>query len=102
MKYDSTEKFRADFARLSTEERALFKRAVVRINAAYGSRGSRRLPDWPAALRMRSVTDHPNIYELTWSFSGPDGRATFEFITIGGEQAILWRRIGDHRIFRDP
>jgi hypothetical protein len=39
---------------------------------------------------------------LTWSFSGPDGRATFEFVTIDGELGILWRRIGDHRIFMRP
>ncbi|MCL5265766.1 MAG: hypothetical protein M1343_11370 [Chloroflexi bacterium] len=42
------------------------------------------------------------IWEMTWSFSGPDGRATFELASIDGEPAIRWRRIGNHRIFREP
>jgi hypothetical protein len=43
-----------------------------------------------------------DIWEMTWSFSGPDGRATFEFITVDGELAIRWRRIGDHQIYENP
>lgn len=39
---------------------------------------------------------------MTWSFSGPDGRATFEWIQIDGERAIRWRRGGGHNIFNDP
>ncbi len=45
---------------------------------------------------------YPNLWEMTWSFSGPDGRAIFEFITIDGELAIRWRRIDDHRIYEAP
>jgi len=40
--------------------------------------------------------------EMTWSFAGPDGRATFELVEVDGEPAIRWRRIGDHRIFEEP
>ena len=36
---------------------------------------------------------------MTWSFAGPDGRATFEWILIDGELAIRWRRIGGHEVF---
>jgi hypothetical protein len=39
---------------------------------------------------------------MTWSFSGPDGRATFEWIQIGSEPGIRWRRIGSHAIFGEP
>jgi hypothetical protein len=39
---------------------------------------------------------------VTWSFSGPDGRATFEFIGVEGELAIRWRRIGGHDVLRSP
>jgi hypothetical protein len=39
---------------------------------------------------------------MTWSFAGPDGGATFEFIGIEGELAIRWRRIGGHDIFGRP
>jgi hypothetical protein len=39
---------------------------------------------------------------MTWSFAGPDGRATFEYIDIGGDLGIRWRRIGGHAIFDKP
>ncbi|MFO7531790.1 MAG: hypothetical protein R6W93_04960 [Candidatus Limnocylindrales bacterium] len=42
------------------------------------------------------------VWEMTWSFAGPDGRATFEWIEIDGERAIRWRRIGGHEIFGRP
>ena len=57
---------------------------------------------WPASLRVRSVQRAPGIWEMTWSFSGPDGRATFEWIVIDGEPGIRWRRIGGHAIFGSP
>jgi hypothetical protein len=44
----------------------------------------------------------PGIFEMTWSFASPDGRATFEILTIDGEARIRWRRIGDHGVFREP
>jgi hypothetical protein len=42
------------------------------------------------------------VWEMTWSFSGPDGRATFEWVKAGGEIQIRWRRIGGHEIYRNP
>jgi hypothetical protein len=39
---------------------------------------------------------------MTWSFAGPDGRATFEWIRIDGQPGIRWRRIGGHAIFGEP
>ena len=48
------------------------------------------------------VEGAPGVHEMTWSFSGPDGRATFEWVRIDGELAVRWRRIGGHRIFRQP
>ena len=100
--YQRTERFRADYGKLSEQERELFRNAVRQINAAYAGRGSQPLPEWPRSLRIRSVEGAPGIWELTWSFAGPDGRATFELATADGEPAIRWRRIGDHKIFRDP
>ncbi len=39
---------------------------------------------------------------MTWSFASPDGRATFELVTIGGELRCRWRRVGDHDVFEQP
>ena len=102
MKYQRSESFLADYQRLTPEERALFRAAVRQINEAYERRGADGLPRWPAALRIKPVRGAPGIWEMTWSFAGPDGRATFEFVTIDGEPAIRWRRIGTHRIFQNP
>jgi len=102
MKFDATEPFLGDYARLSEREHTLFMQAVARINVAYAARGAQPLPVWPSSLRIRNVERKPGVFEMTWSFAGPDGRATFEYITIGDEAAIRWRRIGDHRIFREP
>jgi hypothetical protein len=48
---------------------------------------------------MRSA---PGIWEMAWSFAGPDGRATFEFAEVEGETCVRWRRIGDHGGYRHP
>ena len=42
------------------------------------------------------------VWEMTWSFAGPDGRATFEWATSDGEPVVRWRRIGGHEIFGQP
>jgi hypothetical protein len=42
------------------------------------------------------------VWEMPWSFAGPDGRATSEWVTIDAEPAIRWRRVGSHAIFSDP
>jgi len=102
MKFTTDPVFLADFKRLSPAHQRLFRQAVARMNEAYAARGDQPLPQWPAALRIGSVRDHANVFEMTWSFAGPDGRATFEFIKVDGEPAIKWRRIGDHSIFRQP
>jgi hypothetical protein len=39
---------------------------------------------------------------MTRSFSGPDGRATFEYVEIDEELGIRWRRVGGHDIFKTP
>ena len=79
--------------------------AVRKINAAYeqhvGS-ASADQPTWPASLRIKPVQIASGVWEVTWSFTGPDGRATFEFVDIDGELGIRWRRIGGHEILKSP
>lgn len=82
------------------------KSAIQDINDAYAGHraaGGSGVPlRWPTKLRMKDVEGAKGIWEMTWSFSGPDGRATFEYVEIDGEPAIRWRRFGGHEIFRDP
>ncbi len=103
MKWDALDSFLADFKRIKVpEHRERFRHAVRDINAAFDAAGDPGIPVFPAHLRVKPVQGAPGIYELTWSFAGPDGRATFEFVQIEGELAIRWRRIGDHSIFDRP
>ena len=102
MKYRVLDSFKGDYAGLSADECRLFGDAVVLMRQAFAARGQRALQQWPARLRTGLLEGHRGIFEMTWSFAGPDGRATFEIIDIGGEPAVLWRRIGSHRVFSNP
>jgi hypothetical protein len=57
---------------------------------------------WRRSLRVKRVVGAPEVWEMTWSRSEPDGRATWEWVEIGGEQGIRWRRVGPHAIFKSP
>jgi len=102
MKFDVEVDFVADYRRLTHEERQLFRQVIRQINEAYDQRGNRPIPHWPASLRVRRMSDTPGVWELTWSFTGPDGRATFALATIDGEVILKWRRVVDHSIFSRP
>lgn len=107
MRWQATASARADFTRLSPEERRLFRLAVEKFNEACDRWvESEGRTGWPSSLRVKPVQSAPGIFESTWSFSGPDGRATWEWTTIDveGERftAVRWRRIGGHAIFRQP
>ncbi len=102
MRYLRADSFLADYRRLSAQGQALFRDAVRKMIEACKDHSGRGIPHWPASLRVKPVTNAPGIYEMTWSFSGPDGRATFDYVTEGGELVLRWRRIGGHEIFREP
>jgi hypothetical protein len=103
VKFIWTSAFAGDWRRLSPADQARF-RAIIRddLHPALERRRQDPTSSWPRGLRIRRVEAAPGIWELTWSFAGPDGRATFEWVTIGGEPGIRWRRIGGHAIFGDP
>lgn len=103
MRWEAAPAFEADLRRLSRAELEMFRKVVrERFVPAADRIAAETTARWPAALRVKAVVGSEGVWEMTWSFSGPDGRATFEWIQIDGERAILWRRIGDHRIFDDP
>lgn len=103
MKWQTTPAFDADLRRLSADELALF-RVAVRQHFVPAAERHVAIPGgpWPKRLRVNAVRGAQGLWEVTWSFSGPDGRATFEWTTVDGEPAIRWRRVGGHEIFSDP
>lgn len=96
----------SDYKSLSDRDKSLFRDAVKEINDSYaehlksGSTDPR--PKWPAKLRIKPVRGTDRVFEMTWSFAGPDGRATLEFFAKDGQLAIMWRRIGSHEILKNP
>jgi len=102
LKYVVLDSFKADYNRLSPSEQARFKAALPDFVAACDRYAVEPAVAWPAALRVKSVQSAPGLWELTWSFSGPDGRATFEWVQVDGQLAVRWRRIGDHAILKNP
>lgn len=103
MKWQATPQFDADWKRLPPEYKRLFKQRIAEFAAACDQYvehpGSF---SWPAKLQTSPLKSASGIWEMTWSFSGPDGRATFEFVTESGEQRVRWRRIGEHGIYDSP
>ncbi len=102
MKFETTQSFDRDFDRLPGAEKQLFIKALGEFVPACDRYAKDPAIKWPAGKRVRDVEGAPGIWEMTWSFSGPDGRATFEWIQIDGVVAVRWRRIGGHAIFKKP
>jgi hypothetical protein len=103
LEFEVTPAFEGDWARLSGSERAAFREVVTeRFHPACERRRADPTSAWPTSLRVKDVEGAPGVWEMTWSFAGPDGRATFEWIEIDGEPAIRWRRVGGHAIFGAP
>ena len=102
MKFETTARFDGDYRRLGKDDQKLFRVALAAFIPAAERRVGEPDSPWPKRLRVKSVEGAPGIWEVTWSFAGPDGRTTFEWTTIAGEPGIRWRRIGDHAIFRQP
>ncbi len=102
MRFEVTQSFEADYRRLSADEAKRFREALGLFVAACDRRAADPTAKWPASLRVRDVEGAPGIWEMTWSFAGPDGRATFEFVRIEGLLGVRWRRIGSRSIFTRP
>ena len=102
MKFEVTDAFRADRRRLSQSERERLAEVLPAFVTASDRYAADPAPAWPPSLRVKDVEGAPGVFEMTWSFSGPDGRATYEWIRIDGELAVRWRRIGRHDILRNP
>lgn len=103
MKFETTPAFDSDYRHLEPEYRAAFRAVVAsKFAPACDAFAADPARPWPASLRVKSVTNAPGVLEMTWSFASPDGRATFELVTVAGELRCRWRRVGDHAVFREP
>lgn len=102
MKFERTSAFKRDFKKLPGDHQEQFRAAARQlhddaVNAAQG-----HAKPWTNSLRVKTVQGAEGIWEMTWSKRHPDGRATWEWVTVDGEQGIRWRRIGDHSVFDSP
>lgn len=103
MKFETTPAFDTDYRRLKAEHRAEFRSVLKdRFIPACDVLAADPAAPWPATLRVKSVRGAKGVLEMTWAFSSPDGRATFELVTVNGELICRWRRVGDHSVFRSP
>jgi hypothetical protein len=96
--------FLSDWQALPQAERAFVKRWLTKdflpAVAAYETDPTAFV--WPRGLRFERLQATADICAVTWSFAGPDGRATFQFTTVDGEPCLIWRRIGRHDVYRRP
>ena len=103
MKHAELRSFARDWVRLSADERARFLDVLRNeFHPACERFGQDPSTPWPRGLRVKRVQGMPGVWEMTWSFGGPDGRATFEWLEIDGKLGVRWRRIGRHEIFSRP
>lgn len=102
MRFEATPRFKKDWKKLKPEHQAVFRKRLPDFNTACDAHVANPATVWPATLRVSQLIGFKNVWEMTWSFSGPDGRATFEFFVEDGETRLRWRRIGDHSIYTLP
>lgn len=96
--FELTPRFERDWRKLSAHQKAAFQKVISEVFVP-----DLAAPDQPfrASLRVKGVTAHPGIFEMTWA---PDGSATFSYgpEQIPGTPHVIWRRIGTHAIFIPP
>ena len=102
MKFELTAGFLGDRKRLDQSELEMIRARLPDFVAACERYAADPSTKWPESLRVKSVENAPGVLEVTFNFTGPDIRATFEWTRIGGELAVRWRRIGGHKIFNAP
>ena len=107
MKYELSASAQADLAKIVDPHRALLRAAMAAFAKACGTHEKPADIRFPAALRVKAVEGAAGVFEMTWSYAGPDGRATFEWAEVASgdgtvEPMVRWRRIGTHEIFKRP
>jgi hypothetical protein len=102
LRFRTTPAFDRDWRRLLPEHKAIFRERMPEFSRACDAHAAAPGSVWPAALRVSRMRGTKSIWEMTWSFAGPDGRATFEFVAVDGDLVCQWRRVGDHGVYVNP
>lgn len=103
MKFETTPAFDSDYRQLKPEYANEFKKVLrEKFIPACNVYALDPSAPWPGSLRVKSVRGARAVMEMTWSFASPDGRSTFELVTVNGELRVRWRRVGDHQVFKNP
>ena len=116
MRFETTPRFDRDYKDLKPEHKRQFRGVLPDFNRAcdaYAEAHEQARDEdavkekgpayrWPAALRDHPMKSAPGVWEVTWSFASPDGRATFEWVRDDRGLMLRWRRIGDHSIYGNP
>ena len=96
--FELTGRFERDWRKITSQQQEAFRKTIR--EAFVPDLDS---PDQPfrPGLRVKGVTAHPGVFEMTWA---PDGRATFSYGEehIPGKPHVIWRRIETHSIFTPP
>jgi hypothetical protein len=103
VKYRTTPLFERDYKKLSTSDKAKFQKALkVFIETCKVLEYDPVAHSWPGSLRFEKLKGAQGVCAITWSFSGPDGRATFHFETEHHETVVIGRRVCLHTIYKNP
>jgi hypothetical protein len=96
--FETLPRFERDWKNLTAQQQAIFRKVITEALMP-----DLATPDRPfrPRLRVKGVTAHPGVFEMTWD---SDGRATFSYgeERINGQAHVIWRRIGTHAIFTPP
>jgi len=103
VKFETTPRFDKDFKALPQEHQKAFFDLMPDFNAACdGYAATNDGFVWAKRLWVSKMISTRGVWEMTWSFASPDGRATFEFVNTPDGIRLRWRRIGDHGVFPEP
>jgi hypothetical protein len=96
--FELAPRFERDWRKLTSHQKDAFRKTIR--EAFVPDLDAPEQPFRPG-LRVKGVTAHPGVFEMTWA---PDGRATFSYgeERIPGTVHVIWRRIGTHAIFTPP
>lgn len=103
MKLAYADAFKRDYKCLPREHQALVAKSLKPFMVGAGRHAATGNGMWAAKLRVHAMKGHSGIWEMTWSHSSPDGRATWQWDTASdGSRQVLFRRVGNHAIYKNP